>query len=411
MAIVNNFWLKGAKKRLAGAVIYQTGGQTIARSLAESVSNPQTRSQMNQRVKWANLVAFYRANAKWMKYAYETKRANQSEYNKMMSLNVTNSRIYLPKLAAASGACVVDSYIMTQGSLPSITYNRVGELIHTNLYLSEIATLDENSTIAELTRELLAGNPGLREGDQLSLIRYTQMVNQQTGYPYVVVRKYEMLLSLTNRDQWSNFWPASIVEFAAVSGTYFIAVRPTGNAGGLLMCLSRTISGKTYVSTQSILPVDNDALINAYSSQAALNAAIQSYGESEDAFLTTDNANFGENEPIELVPLSITYDGRSYVPNSYAGTLGDIAGKTLSIDFNYDFNESPSVVYIDTYSGQEPGTATQETLSVSGNKVIVPSVSAGDVDTEFQIRKIRVQTDDYLWEIEFAYNNNTGGLE
>ena len=411
MAIVQNFWLKGAKKKLAGSVIYKAGGQTIQRSLAESVSNPQTRSQMEQRVKWSNMVNFYRANRDWMKYAYESKKANQSEYNKFMSLNVSSSRIYFTKQAAAAGACIVDEYIMTQGSLPSITYNRVGAEVLTNIFLDDATDLDETSTVAEFSQAILNANPGIHEGDQISLLRYTQMVNEATGYPYVILRKYEIIMSLTSQDLWVNYLPYELISFTETSEGWVLAITPTGNAGGLLMVLSRTISGKTYVSTQSILPMDNSALINAYSSASALNAAINSYGEADEAFLSSENANYAENNPIELVPLSVTIGATDIAAREYAGTLSSWVGKRLSVNFNAPFNETPTTFYIDTYEVGDNGTAQQASVSVEGSKVIVNSVSAGTVDTSNQVRAVRVMVSDKTYEISFPYDQAEGGIE
>ena len=336
MSIVSNFYLKGSKKQLAGAVYYKSGGRTISRQLADSVSNPRTRAQMEQRVKWANCVAFYRANASWMKYAYEGKKAYQSEYNKFMSLNVSNNRIYLTKQAAAAGACVVDSFVMTQGSLPSITYQIGQATISTNIYVKLGSTLTPASTVAAWSSEILESNPGIQEGDQISIIRYTQMMNEATGFPYVIVRKYEVIMSLSNPQPMSNYWPADFFSVGSLDQKAFITITNTGNSGGLLMVLSRTISGRTLVSTQSILPVNNTATINAWSSASALNRAINSYGDSEEAFLSSDYANYVENEPISVVPLSFTCNGQTYVPGGQVGQVGSIAGKQIVVMFNQD---------------------------------------------------------------------------
>ncbi len=60
-------------------MLYTQGGRTLQRELAPEVKNPKTPAQMGQRVKWANLVAFYRANASWMPKAFENKKATQSD--------------------------------------------------------------------------------------------------------------------------------------------------------------------------------------------------------------------------------------------------------------------------------------------------------------------------------------------
>lgn len=359
MAIVSNFYLKGSKKQLAGAVYYKSGGRTISRQLADSVTNPRTRSQMMQRVRWANCVAFYRANASWMKYAYESKKASQSEYNKFMSLNVANNRIYLTKQAAASGACVVDSYVMTQGSLPSITYTLGQASISTNIFVNSDSALTPASTVAEWSAQILANNPGVQEGDQISIIRYTQMVNEATGFPYVIVRKYEVIMALNNPQPMSNYWPADFFSVGSADNKKFVAITNTGNSGGLLMVLSRTISGRTLVSTQSILPVNNSATINSWSSDSALNRAINSYGESDEAFLSSLNANYVEAEPISIVPLSFSVDNNTWVPGEYIGQINRIAGKRITIAFNQDVSDLEGEVAI--------GVPGEQNLVIRGN--------------------------------------------
>lgn len=346
MSIVSNFYLKGSKKQLAGAVYYRSGGRTISRQLADSVTNPRTRAQMEQRVRWANCVAFYRANASWMKYAYESKKAYQSEYNKFMSLNVTNNKIYLTKQAAAAGACVVDSYVMTQGSLPSITYTLGQAVISTNIFVNSDSALTPASTVAEWSAQILANNPGVQEGDQISIIRYTQMVNEATGFPYVIVRKYEVIMALNNPQPMSNYWPADFFSVGSADNKKFVAITNTGNSGGLLMVLSRTISGRTLVSTQSILPVNNSATINSWSSASALNRAINSYGESDEAFLSSLNANYVEAEPVSVVPLSFSVENNTWVPGEYIGQINRIAGKRITIAFNQDVSDLEGEVSI-----------------------------------------------------------------
>lgn len=400
MAIVKNFWLKGASKRLAGAVIYKAGGQTIARELANEVSNPRTRSQMEQRVRWANCVAFYRANASWMRYAYESKKANQSEYNKFMSLNVANNRIYLTKQAAASGACVVDEFIMTQGSLPSISYNDTGVVIVTNIYLDDNIELDLTSTVADLSRAILNVNPGVQEGDQLSIIRYTQMVNEMTGFPYIIVRKYEIVMDRQNLQPWTNYWPGDIVGFGSSGNKSFIVINKTGNSGGLLMVLSRTVGGKTYVSTQSILTVNNASTIEAWSSDSALNRAINSYGESEEAFLSSVEAQYAENEPIQIVPLSMSVGGVNYSPGEYIGTLAEQDGKAVVVKFNQLLNEEIEHIYVDTTQASQ-GTIEQSSATISGQNVAW-TMSKGNIGNTAVIRAIRIITDNDTYRLDFA---------
>lgn len=400
MAIVQNFWLKGASKRLAGAVIYEAMGQTRARRLAESVTNPRTEAQMNQRVKWANLVNLYRVNSDWMKYAYETKKTTQSEYNKWMSLNVTNSRIYLTKQLAAAGACVVDAYTITQGSLPSIENTPNGvSYYNTNIYIGEVDDL-ATTTVAQLSKEILVNNPGIREGDQISLIRLSQQTNSDTGVPYVILRKYEILISTTNNNPVFNYLPSDLVVVMS-AGTRNVLAFDTGQrVGGFAWILSRTISGKTYVSTQTIIPVNNGALISLYSSDAAYRAAIESYGTTEDAFLSSASANTSSGAAIPPAILHVDFGTNSFAVGSRVEGLSLANDNDVTLWFNQPIPSAEGYISLNTNKGviraqidEVDGSSINGIFSgITGTltdvvvyDITVPT-SLGDVRAQFAIR-------------------------
>ena len=403
MAIINSMWLKGSKKRLGGTVIYQAMGQTRQRELAAEVSNPRTESQMNQRVKWANLVNFYRANRSWMKYAYETRKASQSEYNKFMSLNVTNSRIYLTKQLANAGGCVVDDYIMTQGSLPSIELvPTTNGYVNTNIVLGSFE-FTASTTVSQFSTAVLENNPGIRTGDQLSFVRLTQMTNASTGVPYVVVREFEVIIDTNNLQLMSEYWPMDYI-YSWGSETRYLAVgTSTGKSGGFLMILSRTISGKTYVSSQRIYPVAMNAFIQAYSSQTALQAAIDSYGVNEDAFLSSTFASTDNQAPTLLAMLSAQYgdDGPLMTAGSRFVLPVLDAGDEFYCRFNAEVSANPSRMKV--YTNQ--GDITLTNLSHSHSVVSGSTGEAFTLLTNLVIFAIEVELDSLLYRIDFAVRN------
>ena len=381
MAIVKNFWLVNQKKKLGGAVIYQAMGQTRSRELAASVSNPRTVSQMNQRVKWANLVNFYRINSGWMKFAYETKKTNQSEYNKFMSLNVSNSRIFLPKSLAAQGACVVDSYVMTQGSLSSIEITPDEGYWLTNLFLGADAVITRNITVGEISQMLLENNPALREGDQLSFIRFSQLTSPSTGVPYVVVRKYEVIIKANDPRPFYEFMPWEYIQAEQNGNEYCMMVNDSGNAGGFLLCLSRTVGGKTYVSTQSIVVANNSALIAQYSSSTALQEAIDSYGESEEPFLTSSTAEEDNQAsvPTTLVTAKIDEEEKPF------GQIAQIARLALDAAIEAQLSAEPASGTVTAgairfYQGGTLKTENLTGLSIDGATVSGSLDMSSDLD-------------------------------
>ena len=366
MAIVTSMWLRGSRKPLGGTVIYQAMGQTRQRELAPEVSNPRTVSQQTQRVKWANLVNLYRANQSWMKYAFETKKVTQSEYNKFMSLNVAGSSIYLPKHVANAGGCVVAPYYFTQGSLPSIEWVKDAGVGFTSNIVLESQYEFLSPLVSDFSQMLIDNNPGIRQGDQLSIIRMTQMSNSDTGIPYVIVRKYELIVDVNNTSEHVfDYWPADMVDSNEAEDCRII-IKNTNKSGGFAMILSRTISGKTYVSTQRVVIMNNEAMIANYSSPAALQAAIDSYGVQDDAFLSSTTAEGDAQAPTPLSLLSGQYENGSVIAAGARFELDEVEeASSFSFNFNDDVSQSPSSIIVSTSKGD----FSLAGLGHDGNKV------------------------------------------
>lgn len=354
MAVLQNMWLRGAKKKLGGTVLYTQGGRTLQRELAPEVKNPKTPAQMGQRVKWANLVAFYRANSGWMPKAFENKKPTQSDYNKFMSLNAANSRIYLTKEQARQGACVVDSYRMSDGTLQPVDIFPTAQNWTTNLYLTGLDKLDATTSVAAFSTALLASNAGLRSGDQVSFIRVTQLFNNTTDIPYVQVRAYELLINEQGSGLLKDYWPIELIGLGEEQSTPALMVKNNNKQGGFAIIVSRTQAGRVLVSPSQITQVNMSDVINQYSSRAALQAAIDSYGKGDDVFLDSKGANAIGNNPTTL---SIT------AVRSYNGTVTGVPGGELDFT-NGDFEEG---FHVD-FNQDITGNVTQAKMLVDGTE-------------------------------------------
>lgn len=404
-------WLRGAKKRLGGTVIYQAMGQTRQRELASEVSNPRTESQMGQRVKWANLVNLYRANRSWMKYAFETKKSNQSEYNKFMSLNVASSRIYLTKAIANAGGCVVDSYIVTQGSLPSIEFVfTTNGYYRSNIDVSGLGSLT-GVTVKTFSDDVVERNPGIRYGDQLSFIRMTQMTNASTGVPYVVVREYEVIIDTNNLQPLENYLPLDYIAIWGGQEAFLAVQTSTGRSGGFAMILSRTISGKTYVSSQRIIPVAMDAYIEGFSSQAALQAAIASYGVSDDAFLSSTYASQDNQAPTFLSLLSLAFSDQltQYVAGSRVVLSRVEDQDTFTFHFNGELPSVPSSLTLNTNKGEIPLVSLVKSGTEAGGAV--PDQTGTLTDVVIFSALATVDSSEYRIDFMILNEDTIQGLE
>ena len=408
MAIVKNFYLRNQRKKLGGAVYYQAMGQTRSRELAAEVSNPRTPAQMAQRVRWANLVNLYRANKGWMKYAYETKKTNQSDYNKFMSLNVASSNIYLPKDIANAGGCVVQAYQITQGSLPSIetVYSAGSEAWLTNIYLPQNFELTQK-TVAQVSAALIENNPALQEGDQLSFIRMTQMTNAYNGAPYVIVRKYEVILSLTNNSSWQDYMPNEYIGVASNVGLNGLCVNNSGQAGGFAMILSRTIAGKTYVSSQPIVVANNSALIAAFSSASALENAISSYGETSEPFLSSTFANQFAEESVPNSIVSLTADTNRLVPGTFFNITKALAAKNLRIVFSSSYGENTTQIRVGYMANGNENFFVMSTISLQEGTLLSVFPAADALPADAACTSILVTTEDGdVYEASFFVPNS-----
>ena len=400
MAIIENMWLRKSKKRLGGAVLYQAMEQTRMRELASSVANPRTASQMGQRVKWSNLVSFYRANANWMKYAYETKSANQSEYNKFMQLNVANSQVFFTKQQAAAGSAIVCPYIMTQGSLPSIEFTEEAGSWPTNIYFPAGFFLTPTTTIAEFSQRAIEQNPAIRQGDQLSFIRFTQMFNSDTGYPYVIVRKYELVFDISSTSLVGSYLPLDYIGVLNVGTPNQLGVIDSGLAGGFLLVLSRTQNGKTYVSSQRIITSQMDAILAQYGSQEQLAAAVTSYGENADAFLSSTTADTSSEAPSPLAIVGVESLDRILLPGSHVMCATAFqAEEDVSVLFSSAF-ESETAVNISIYTSVAGFTISTVTTT---ENVVTGAIPAAKTFAEDEyLVYISVRTNKGLYVAQFA---------
>lgn len=294
MAVLKNLWLDGAKQKLAGAVTYTLKGQQIIRKEAPQVANPRTTSQMNQRVRLANLVNFYRANQSWMKRgAFENKKQTQSDYNAFVSRNIQTTSIALTKAEALAGAVIAGPYQVTDGSLPRINYSvSVGQL---SIPLSAAVAAD-NGTINTFMNRMIQDYPALRMGDQISII---VLINKRDadGIPRLNVYPNEFNLSDETDDLVvSNINVAGRTATATfVEGFWRFSITPQpGESISYIVCASRTTSTGIKVSP-SYVTIGNQTFVEGYSSEEQFQKAINSYGESSANFLDSTSAVAGDS--------------------------------------------------------------------------------------------------------------------
>lgn len=407
MAKLPTLWLQGASQRMAGAVVYQQAGRTLGRSLAQEIKNPRTASQMTQRIKLANLVKLYQVNRGWAKLSFENKPRTWSDYNAFVSANLGGAVVYLTKPQVAAGAAVVAPVKVTAGTLGPVILSAGTNQIVSDLYSENDESLSILS-VGDFSDDLIKANPALKEGDQLSVVLYFQQTDPQ-GFPYVVCRPYELILSRTSEAKVYDFLPEEVVMVSA-GDNFALAINTTGFVGGAAVVISRTTAAETRVSTSYICLTPGNTVYPQFTSSAAAAAARESYGQSDEIFLESRSANDVEGNP-QLVTslLSMGINGAEYARGASV-TFPIAAQATLSFRFSQPVTTSPTAakLYISNAGGANTQVATA-TPQVTGSFVIFTLSSAmGSASwTNGSVVTLTVQLDGTNYSYNLAMSSNS----
>lgn len=300
MAVIKSGGIRNLIGRVGGNVYYMNKGQNIARELAPAISNPQSAAQQEQRMRWANLVSFYRANQPWMKRgAFESKKQTWSDYNAFVSANSKISPVFLTKGEAEQGGAVVAPYVVTKGSLPSVAlFSWEGQDVFcSDLYVGDL-TITGSTTASQLSAALRDNNNGLQEGDQISFILNIQGTNPD-GVPFITARYYEFIIDSSDNRTLSDIGLEGVILDDTYEDMQRLCFAHDGAVCGGAIIVSRTSSGSIKVSTQSlVLTASMETYLAGYTSDAALQRAARSYGENEANFLAAGYSGKASNVSV-----------------------------------------------------------------------------------------------------------------
>lgn len=422
MAKVHSLAVRKARGQMGGMVYSTYGGQTIVREKPAVVSNPRTNSQMNQRIKMANVVGLYKPNRAWMeRWAFPNRPQKWSNYNAYMSENLAKSVISLTKVECELGAAVLEPLTFTKGTLPIIpcTYNRINGWI-TDILLHNV--FDPAWTVAEFTTNLLDSSRGWQEGDQLSIILMEQYLktvaytpNIGSGAPVPIIKPVvetkacEVTLDSSNTaDKMEDF---GFDEVFAANRTLIIApnalfLDEDAIAHGILFVHSRKNDGAVDVSTQALI-IDDYTTFNQYASTEQRRLARASYNATSDAFLVPNAHQGGDVEVTQgIANVNGFTAGATFNVSEYG------AGNKLTIQMSMPFTDIMSDITLKCYADSqtegggivEGSIATDDADADAGTITSKPWTSVtlpGDYEA-VRILSVSITIDQQLYTINFA---------
>lgn len=300
MAIVRNQANTLRKGRVGQDTFYVSRGRQIVRQGRNNSNygDTATRSQAMQyrRSRWGNMVNCYKALQPVLQKAYETKKPNQSFYNRFMQLNMTGKTPALTKVMCEQGFCVGDFYTIAQGSLPSvggsvITIEQSGvELNALPLDLMLNSQISNETLVKVLSAEIIELNPDFENGDALGFVAVVQEgieATQRTSEPRLRLYYSEFVLNTdsTNTDTIAETpWENQVVYDAASGKNVLFPYDRTGVVDyvGLACIHVKQQGGQLKVSTEK-LDWGSVAFMEDFSENAAWSTeCMESYGVDAD---------------------------------------------------------------------------------------------------------------------------------
>lgn len=356
------FW-GNAIGKLGETVFYRAGGQQRNRTYLKTVLNPKTRSQMTQRVKWPNVVAWWKLFKPFIQMGMMDKPLGQSDYNHFMSLNLRRTPAYMTKEEAAAGGSVLAPYALTSGSLPTIQMNGPAEsaIVVGDLNLEAV-------TIGDLSFAIISNNPGFRVGDQITFICAAQTLGQ-AGIPRVIASAFKFLLAPASDAalfidvvQMVGFAKPALLngnlgwEFAGADYTDF----------GSCAIHSRIDNGNLQVSTSAMeCDFSTPDGSQGVPTGVTLDDALASYGYSEPAYLSPRSAT-EYVQPVRPVVNQVLI-GSTVIAN---GTVTDaIASGSNTLYIKGENLQADGASFVVSYN----------------NTVWSPSPSSTDTQLQYQI--------------------------
>lgn len=184
MGIVRNQANTLRRGRVGQDTFYISRGRQIVRQAQNNSNYGETASrsfaQQRRRIQWGNLVNMYKVLQPVLQKAYETKKQNQSFYNRFMQLNMSGDIPCLTKTQADEGCCVADSYVISQGSLRTIEQGfQLHDFDGTELYCLTTDVKLSSGTYNEMTVKafsemIIQYNSDFQTGDAIGFVILSQ---------------------------------------------------------------------------------------------------------------------------------------------------------------------------------------------------------------------------------------------
>lgn len=323
--------------KVGAYTMYVRKGEQIVRQRKNSSNYGSEASRSNpqqiRRAKWGNIVNTFKMMKDWQPKAWETAVGGKTDYNEFVSKNINSSGIYLTKDMCANGCAVLSAFMVSQGSIAPVglEWSSVDSVFDTHITLSDAPL--PSKTVGTVSADIIAQNPEFRNGDNLGIIFYSQQLDER-GYPYLRSRYYEITLDTGSTQRLDANPVFELIDLTNTGSLCFVNPQfPNWTDVGMVVIHTRKGSG-LQVSTQKVV-LCSDEFTQLFDTEAAMNAAIASYGQDNEVPL---DPSFNPATSVRVTyrgsQIWQSGQGRVFIDASEGGELV-IQGQNLDSEKNW----------------------------------------------------------------------------
>ena len=191
-----------------------------------------------------------------------------------------------------------------------------------------------------------------------------------------------------------------------------LMVKNNNKQGGFAIIVSRTQGGRVLVSPSQITQVNMADVINQYSSSAALQAAIDSYGQGDEVFLDSNSANAIGQQPTTLSITGISGGAENAKIIATGGNVDlskDGFTNNARVYFNQDVVGTPQLIKV-TLGGQVIVTDQSPTWRAETEPHYMYSDESWDAQQGAQTGatlRVEVTISGVVYSADFVYESGT----
>ena len=289
-----NMLLGHARGKVGSLVFSRVKGQQTTRARNFSPANPRTSSQMYQRALFSNAVKFFtRGRRNLFQFAFEDKKANESDYNAFMRNNVKRGVVISKEAFDLYGYPALGNWMMSKGSLQPLA---VQKKTSTGPYIqiSKPTSVTSISTVGEMSAFLVDGDQWL-DGDIITFVTIT--FGPTSGIPaatppensFTTWEVTQVQLDLTSAQPLSDFnIDPQFIAPEEGEETGFLELRQliegtSGNQAYTIIHSRNTTTGLR-VSTQELQLTDaTAAVVEAARARSYVDAVVESWRATQKA--------------------------------------------------------------------------------------------------------------------------------